>query len=171
MLNYVKRLNEIEISFFKIAGFSPVTLKIRFRGPTAFHQTESTYRQLSHRTLFQGSHLQCPSLERLDCSKKVKVNNYFKCFRCVFLGQKTLLKIWPKFIRNLTHVANNPPFARQARLHCRSNKINACALPSNCIKIQDGDFMWVIRLHPLLSCLEKSVLPGTVKNAKQSNFV
>ena len=28
MLNYVKRINEIEISFFKIAGFSTVTLKI-----------------------------------------------------------------------------------------------------------------------------------------------
>ena len=166
MLNYVKRLNEIEISFFKIAGFSTVTLKISSGAQRHFIKLSLLTDNSPHRTVFQGSHLQCPSVERLVCSKKVKVNNYFKCFSCLFLGQKTVLKIWPKFIRNLTHVANNPPCPRQARLHWWSSKIYACALPSNCIKIQDGDFMWVIRLHPLLSCLEKSVLPRTVKKCK-----
>ena len=85
MLNYVKRLNEIKISFCKIAWFITVTFKNKFRSPTVSHQ--KVYLQTTHSedTLLRQP-LKCPSLERLDGPKKIKGNNYFKSSDCLFLG-------------------------------------------------------------------------------------
>ena len=55
MLSYVKRLNEIEISFYNIARFITVTLKIS-SGAQGQVIKKSIYKQLTHTTLFQGSH-------------------------------------------------------------------------------------------------------------------
>ena len=81
----LKKLNEIKISFYNIARFITVTFKNKFRSPTVSHQ--KVYLQTTHSedTLLRQP-LKCPSLERLDCPKKIKGNNYFKRSGCLFLG-------------------------------------------------------------------------------------
>ena len=73
MLNYVKRLNEIKISFYKIVRFITVTFKNKVRSPTVSHQ--KVYLQTAHSedTLLRQP-LKCPSLERVDCPKKSREN-------------------------------------------------------------------------------------------------
>ena len=86
MLTYVKRLNEIEISFYNIARFIIVTLKTSSdRSPRASHQ--KVYLQTNHSyDTFPRQSLKCPSSEGLDCSKKIKGNSYFKSSSYLFLG-------------------------------------------------------------------------------------
>ena len=55
MLTYVERLNESEISFYNIARFITVTLKIS-SGAQEQVIKKSIFRQLTHTTLSQGSH-------------------------------------------------------------------------------------------------------------------